>query len=295
MNSSISDFRSYLKDVKKSSNNTLEAYTRDINQFVHYCENNNISAFKDINNKFIRTYLDYLTFNGKSESTKTRTIATLRCFFKFLQSSGVISENPTDTMKNPRATKKMPDILDSKEIMQLLSQPDSSDYKGMRDKAMLELLYATGIRVSELIELKVTDINLQIGILHIHKAKRERIIPIYPAAVKHISEYITNARPVLTQSTDEDLLFTNMYGQAMSRQGFWKIIKYYSEKVGIKKEITPHTLRHSFAAHLLENGAQLSDIKEMLGHADISSTQIYAQMLKNKYVQSYSKFHPLAK
>ena len=295
MRSFADDFRAFLKDTKKSSKNTLDAYTRDINQFISYCEDKDVSDFKAINNKFINSYIEFLTFSGKSDSTKTRTIATLRCFFKYLHSQGIISVNPTDTMKNPRAAKKMPDILDAKEITQLLAQPNSSDYKGMRDKAMLELLYATGIRVSELIELKVSDINLQIGILHIKSAKRERIIPIYPAAVKHISEYLSIARPALVQFDNNDLLFTNMYGQAMSRQGFWKIIKYYSEKVGIKKDITPHTLRHSFAAHLLENGAQLTDIKEMLGHADISSTQIYAQMLKNKYVQSYSKFHPLAK
>ena len=189
----------------------------------------------------------------------------------------------------------MPGILDSKQIMLLLSQPDGDNYKSIRDKAMLELLYATGIKVSELISLTVSDVNLQIGILHTHGGKNERIIPIYPTAAKHLGEYISSVRPALVQSEEEDRLFTNMNGQPMSRQGFWKIIKYYADKAGIKEEITPHTLRHSFAAHLLENGAQLKDIKEMLGHSDISSTQIYAQFIKNKYVQSYAKFHPLAK
>ena len=177
----------------------------------------------------------------------------------------------------------------------LLSQPDGMDYKSIRDKAMLELLYATGIKVSELIDLRITDVNLQIGILHLHNDKKERIIPIYPAAVKSIADYLVNVRPAIVLDDGEDRLFTNMTGQQMSRQGFWKIIKHYAEKAGIKKDITPHTLRHSFAAHLLENGAKLSDIKDMLGHTDISSTQIYSQLIKSKYTSAYAKFHPLAR
>ena len=197
-------------------------------------------------------------------------------------------------MKLKKAEKKLPGVLEAGEIVLLLSQPDTSEYKGIRDKAMLELLYATGIKVSELIELNISDINTQVGILNTRSSKKERIIPIYPAAVKHINDYITMVRSAIVQD-DTETLFTNMNGQPMSRQGFWKIIKYYADKAGIDKDITPHTLRHSFAAHLLENGAQLKDIKEMLGHSDISSTQIYANLLKSKYISSYAKFHPLAK
>ena len=160
---------------------------------------------------------------------------------------------------------------------------------------MLELLYATGIKVSELIELTVNDINLQIGLLHLHNEKKERIVPMYPGAVKAVAAYMVNVRPIIVEDSSEDRLFTNMNGQPMTRQGFWKIIKHYSQKAGIKKDITPHTLRHSFAAHLIENGAQLKDIKEMLGHSDISSTQVYAQFIKNKYTAAYAKFHPFAK
>ena len=160
---------------------------------------------------------------------------------------------------------------------------------------MLELLYATGIKVSELIDLTLSNINLQIGILHLHTNKNERIVPMYTAAVKTVASYLANVRPAIVTDESEDRLFTNMNGQPMSRQGFWKIIKHYAEKAGIKKDITPHTLRHSFAAHLLENGAQLKDIKEMLGHSDISSTQVYAQFVKNKYTVAYAKYHPLAK
>lgn len=288
------DFKSYLKGVKRVSGNTLDAYIRDISQFLSYCSMNGTNNLSVIDKDYLLKYIDYLKFMGKSDSTKTRVIASIRCYFKFLQSVGAVENNPAETIKNPRNAKKLPTIIDSKEILQLLSQPNGNDYKSIRDRAILELLYATGIRVSEVIDLSVSDVNLEIGILMLH-GKSERVIPIYPAAVKHIGEYINTVRPAIVTSKNENHLFTNMSGHALSRQGCWKIIKYYAEQAGIKVDITPHTLRHSFAAHLLENGAQLKDIKEMLGHSDISSTQIYAQIVKSKYIQSYSKFHPLAK
>lgn len=290
----ISKFKAYLLNVKKSSSNTVESYLRDVNQYSDYLK----TSGKDILNAdyaVLRGYLDYLTMLGKSESTKTRIIASIRCFYKFLISAGESSENPADGIRLKKAEKKLPGILDSNEIVLLLSQPDGTDYKSRRDKAMLELLYATGIKVSELIDLTVTDVNLQIGLLHLHNEKKERIVPMYPGAVKAVANYLVNVRPVIVTDSAEDRLFTNMNGQPMSRQGFWKIIKHYAETAGIKKDITPHTLRHSFAAHLLENGAQLKDIKEMLGHSDISSTQVYAQFIKSKYTSAYAKFHPLAK
>lgn len=287
-------FKEYLLKVKKSSANTVESYLRDVNQYSAYCA----ASGKSINstdNAFLRGYLDYLTAMGKSEATKTRILASLRCYYKYLTQNGISNADPVEGIKLQHGEKKLPGILDSNEIVLLLSQPDGNDYKSVRDKAMLELLYATGIKVSELIELTVSDINLQIGILHLHNGKKERIVPMYPAAVKTVAAYLVNVRPAIVTDKAEDRLFTNMSGQPMSRQGFWKIIKHYSEKAGIKKDITPHTLRHSFAAHLLENGAQLKDIKEMLGHSDISSTQVYAQFMKNKYTVAYAKYHPLAK
>ena len=290
----IAAYKTYLLNVKKSSSNTVESYICDVNQYSEYCTSFGKSAEKMTSEDF-HGYLDYLTALGKSEATKTRILASLRCFYKFMLSEGFCEANPTDAVKIKRTEKKLPGILDSNEIMLLLSQPDGTDYKSRRDKAMLELLYATGIKVSELIELTVSNINLQIGILHLHNEKKERIVPMYPAAVKAISNYLVNVRPVIVTDEAEDRLFTNMNGQPMSRQGFWKIIKHYAEKAGIKKDITPHTLRHSFAAHLLENGAQLKDIKEMLGHSDISSTQVYAQFVKSKYTMAYAKYHPLAK
>ena len=295
MKTYFDEYKDYLKEVKKCSDNTFDAYIRDAEQFTKYCAECGISSLKDIKEDDITAYLNYLVSNGKSPSTKTRIIASVRCYFKFLAAKRIVTVNCTASIKNPRNEQKMPDILTSNEVITLLSQPSDNDYKSMRDRAMLELLYATGIKVSELIELKVSDINTQIGILHIKSTNHERIVPIYQTAVKHLNDYLTLARPALVTDDGEDRLFTNYNGKPMSRQGFWKIIKFYSKKAGIKKEITPQTLRHSFAAHLLENGAQLSDIKDMLGHLDISSTQIYAQLVKSKYIQSYSKFHPLAK
>lgn len=288
-------FTAYLYNEKKASENTVESYIRDITQFDSYCASKNITDLTKVDNKSLAVYFEYLTGKGKSEATKSRIIASLRCFYRFLLSRGFCISNPLDGVKSKKAERKLPDILDANEIMLLLSQPNGSDYKSIRDKAMLELLYATGIKVSELIDLSVNDVNLQIGIIHLHNDKKERIIPIYPAAVKSISDYLLNVRPAIVLEANEDRLFTNMTGQHMSRQGFWKIVKHYASEAGITKDITPHTLRHSFAAHLLENGAKLTDIKEMLGHADLSSTQIYAQIIKNKYTSAYTKFHPLAR
>jgi integrase/recombinase XerD len=291
----IDIFKSYLLNEKKASSNTVESYLRDINQFSAYCAASKINDTAELNSESLQKYLEYLTVIGKSDATKSRIVASLRCYYRVLISKSIVTDNPVNSIKVKKAERKLPGVLDSNEIVLLLSQPDSSDYKGIRDKAMLELLYATGIKVSELIDLKVSDVNLQIGIIHLHNDKKERIIPIYPAAVKSIADYLVNVRPAIVLEETVDRLFTNMTGTNMSRQGFWKIIKHYAETAGIKKDITPHTLRHSFAAHLLENGAKLSDIKEMLGHTDISSTQIYAQLMKSKYTSAYAKFHPLAR
>ena len=295
MKSFVDEFKAFLKETKKCSDNTFDAYVRDVEHFLRYCTEKGIGSLNEVKSDDITDYLGLIKSNGKSAATKTRITASIRCYFGFLKAKSFVKTNCAQSIKNPRNERVMPEILTSNEVLSLLSQPDSSDYKGMRDKAMLELLYATGIKVSELIELEVTDVNLQIGILHVRSKQHERIVPIYPAAVKHIGEYIGIARPALINDSEEKKLFTNYNGKPMSRQGFWKIIKYYSKKAGINKDITPQTIRHSFAAHLLENGAQLGDIRDMLGHNDISSTQVYAQIVKSKYVQSYAKFHPLAK
>ena len=272
------DFENYLKTEKNSSKNTMQSYLRDISQFSAYCITFSINDLSSVNNAFVQRYFDYIKSTGKSEATITRAVASLRCYYK-----------------QKAAPKKLPEVLTNKEVLLLLEQPSGDDHKSCRDKAMLELLYATGIKVSELIDLRISDINLQIGILHMHSPKGERIIPIYPEAVKVITKYLNEIRPIIAVNLKEDRLFTNMTGGSLSRQGFWKIIKHYADLAKIEKDITPHTLRHSFAAHLLENGAQLKDIKEMLGHSDISSTQVYAQLMKQKYAQAYKRFHPMAR
>lgn len=291
----ILSFENYLTNEKRSSENTRDSYLRDVGQFSNYCRINGIDNLCAVDSVVIERYFEYLSVMGKSQSTVTRVAASLRCYFVFLVKNSYCSENPVSKIKVRTTEKKLPEILSGKEVLNLLSQPSGTDYKSIRDKAMLELLYATGIKVSELVEVKVSDINLQIGILSLHGVKNERIIPIYPAAVKTLQTYIFNVRPAIINDMAEERLFTNMSGEALSRQGFWKIVKFYAEKAKINKDITPHTLRHSFAAHLLENGADLKDIRDMLGHADISTTQVYAQLMKNKYASDYKKFHPLAR
>lgn len=289
------DFNLYLSNEKKSSKNTIESYTRDLNKFFTYCDINKIKKIDSVNSDVIKKYEQFMSFNGQSESSIMRTLASLRCYFNYLLREKYISETPMTNLEKHKTVKKLPQILSNKEVLQLLNQPDGKDFKSCRDKAMLELLYATGIKVTELIELKISDINLQVGILNLQNDKKtDRIIPIYPQAVKALKNYITQVRAVMVVNDYEERLFTNMNGQPLTRQGFWKIIKQYAAAAKINKDITPHTLRHSFAAHLLENGAPLTDIQEMLGHADISSTQIYAQLMKNKYAAAYKKYHPLA-
>ncbi len=289
------DFKIFLQQTKKCSLNTFQSYMRDLVQFIEFCKDCTIKDISRVNKDLIVRYIEFLTSNGKSQATVMRVLATLRCYFGFLMRSGIIRTNPMCGIKSGSQQKKMPEILTDKEIIHLLSQPSGNDFKSCRDKAILELLYATGIKVTELVDLKVSDLNLTIGILHLHDNRHERIIPIYPEAVKVLSHYINNVRPSVVYDIKEESLFTNMSGQPMSRQGLWKIVKGYASQANISKEITPLTFRHSFAAHLLENGAQLNDIQKMLGHCDISTTNIYAQIVKNKYAIAYKKYHPLAR
>jgi len=290
----ITQYESYLQDVKQVSKNTLSSYIRDLRQFEQYWVHKAGTTFCKVVNHDLEEYIKWLRRNGKSAATVSRCIASLRSFYQFLVEQGNTDANPASNLVPDKAVKKLPQILTSKEVELLLEQPVCVDPKGYRDKAMLETLYATGIRVSELISLDEGDINLSIGIVHSKNWSKERMIPLYPAAVTALEQYITRVRPHMLSSQDESALFVNMGGERMSRQGFWKIIKYYQEKAKINKEITPHTLRHSFAAHLLENGADLRSIQEMLGHADISSTQVYAQLVKKQLKDIYHKAHPRA-
>ena len=288
----IEQFKSYLTTEKKSSANTVSSYVRDLTQFNRYLQNEG-TALDQVDTGVIEGYDSWLTGKGKSAATVTRSLASLKCFYGWMVSNGRMESNPALQAKSVKVERKLPQVLTSQEVELLLSQPQCVDQKGYRDHAMLELLYATGIRVSELISLDVEHVNLAAGFIRCYSKNKERIIPLYPGAVRAISDYVRNVRPQLAVE-GEHALFVNMNGERMSRQGFWKIIKGYQEKAGIKTDITPHTLRHSFAAHLLANGADLRSIQEMLGHSDISSTQIYTQLVNQKLKDVYNKAHPKA-
>ena len=289
----LKGYEAYLTTEKRASQNTLSSYLRDVTQFLHYLEEVD-TAPEEADAGTIEAYVKHLTGRGKSVATVTRSVASLKSFYTYLMQVQAVESNPARQVTTERVERKLPQILTSREVGLFLDQPQCTDLKGYRDHAMLELLYATGIRVSELIGLNLNDLNLAAGFVHCDGRKRERTIPLYPAAVKALSEYVTNIRPQMVELAEETALFVNMSGERMSRQGFWKIVKHYQEKAGIQKEITPHTLRHSFAAHLLENGADLRSIQEMLGHADISSTQIYTQLVNQKLKDVYTKAHPRA-
>ena len=289
----ISQFEDYLKHEKKASANTCSSYLRDMHQFETYIEEQGLTLTQVIQSD-IEQYSRHLLAHGKSAATVTRSIASLKSFYTYMVTCGFMSENPAKGCATVKTERKLPQILTGKEVDLFLEQPECVDFKGYRDRAMLELLYATGIRVSELINLNVDDLNLDGGFLRCSSKGKERFIPLYPTAVRALTDYVEEVRPQLLEHSDEPALFVNMSGERMSRQGFWKLIKHYQEKAGIQKDITPHTLRHSFAAHLLENGADLHSIQEMLGHADISSTQIYTQLVNQKLKSVYNKAHPRA-
>ena len=290
----IEIFERYLTEDKKASANTLSSYMRDIRKYCEYLDTHTDATIVSANEEDVGEYIDYLRASGKSVATVSRNIASLKCLYTHLCIKQIIPVNPALKLVPDKSTQKLPQILTSTEVETLLDQPQCIDAKGYRDKAMLELLYATGIRVTELIDLNIDDVNLTAGVIHCQSRSKERFIPMYPAAVKAVSEYITLVRPQMIATPDEPSLFVNVSGERMSRQGIWKIIKFYQKKAGIEKDITPHTLRHSFAAHLLENGADIHAIQEMLGHADISSTQVYSHLIKKQLKDVYNKAHPRA-
>lgn len=287
-------FESFLKNEKKASANTLSSYMRDIRQFADYQESSGGSPITDATDEELSNYIEHLRQAGKSIATVSRNIASLKNLYSYLTLNRMIERNPSTKLVPEKSTQKLPQILSSKEVDLLLAQPECIDAKGYRDRAMLELLYATGIRVTELIDLNISDVNLKEGVIRCHSREKERFIPMYPKAVKALSEYLELVRPQMIAMPDEEALFVNVGGERMSRQGFWKLIKHYQKKAKIDKEITPHTLRHSFAAHLLENGADIHAIQEMLGHADISSTQVYSQLVKKQLKDVYNMAHPRA-
>lgn len=290
----IDEFLNKLSVERGLSKNTVESYGRDVRQFSEYTDSIGLSPL-NMNKTNIIAYLMYLQKSGKATSSISRSLAALRSFYQYLYNNKKIDKDPTVNLESPKIEKKLPQVLTVKEVELLLSQPNRSDPKGNRDQCMLEVLYATGIRVSELVALNVEDVNLNMGFIKCNgKGMKDRVIPIGNIAMKALSEYIYKYRVMLLRDQNEKALFVNFHGRRMTRQGFWKIIKQYTKLAKIDKEITPHTLRHCFAVHLIENGADLKSVQEMLGHSDISTTQIYTQMTRNRIKEVYKKAHPRA-
>lgn len=294
MNTYVKEYTSFMTDIRHKSLNTVESYKRDVTQYISYLDGTGVTDISSTTKNTVLSYLLYLQKEGRASSTVSRTLASLRSYYLFMMQNGVVKSNPTSNLEAPHVEKKIPKILSGEEVELLLEQPKNCDNKGIRDKAMLELLYATGIRVSELINLDVSDVNVPMSFVRCKGGKKERIIPMGHQAKDALENYINNVRKYMVKDENETALFVNCSGARLSRQGFWKLIKYYQHIAGIETDITPHTLRHSFAAHLLENGADLHSIQEMMGHADISSTQVYSRMMNSKIKDVYAKAHPRA-
>ena len=292
MGNHIDAFILYLHNMKNTSENTEMSYRRDLYKVQVFMENRGLSDVKDISGEDMGAYVESMKEQNFAAATISRNIASLKAFYSYLMKEGIVEKDVTEDLKAPKIEKKIPEILTMDEVIKLLNQPKGDSPKEIRDKAMLELLYATGIRVSELISLKLSDVNLKMSYILCRDSNKERIIPFGREAKSALIKYLDRIREEMIGNNDSDMLFCNCSGQTMSRQGFWKLIKYYAKKADIKSEITPHTLRHSFAAHLVENGADLRSVQEMLGHSDISTTQIYANMNHNHIREVYAKAHP---
>ena len=286
-------FFEFLENDKKLSDNTLQSYKRDIKQFKEYL-NQKGKDYSNITKEDMKEYIEHLQSIGKKASTISRCIASIRSFYQYELKNKKVEQDPTDQIQSPKIEKRVPSVLTSKEVALLLEQPKDVDLKGIRDKAMLEFAYATGMRVTEIISLNLEDVNIEEGYVTCKNGSKQRNIPLGTMSLKALKEYIENARGILIKDESEKSLFVNINGKTLTRQGFWKIRKYYKEQAHITKDITPHVLRHSFATHLLQNGADLKAIQTMLGHSDISSTQVYMQFQDEGLKNIYKKAHPRA-
>ena len=293
MEKQIKLFLEFLQNEKKLSDNTLQSYKRDIIQYQNYIEENQINYTK-VSKEDIKTYLNYLKKVGKKSSTISRNLASIRSFYQFLIRNRKIKNDPTEDVQSPKVEKRIPSVLTAQEVELLLEQPKDVDLKGTRDKAMLEFAYATGMRVTEIINLNIENVNIEEGYVICRTGAKQRNIPLGSLSLSALKEYIEDARPILIKNEREKALFVNVNGKRLTRQGFWKIVKYYKEQAHIDKDITPGVLRHSFATPLLQNGADLKAIQTMLGHSDISSTQVYMQFQDSGLKDIYQKAHPRA-
>ena len=286
-------FFDFLENEKQASNNTLQSYRRDIKQYENYLEQKQ-KTYSEVTPKEMKEYIEHLSEIGKKPSTISRNIASIRSFYQYEVKNKALGEDPTEGIQSPKVEKRVPSILTSNEVSLLLEQPKANDLKGIRDKAMLEFAYATGMRVTEIISLNVKDVNLDEGYVVCQTGSKKRTIPLGNISLNALKDYMNSARNVLIKKDDTEALFVNINGTRLTRQGFWKIIKYYKEQAHISKDITPHVLRHSFATHLLQNGADLKSIQAMLGHSDILSTQVYMQFQDDSLKDIYRKAHPRA-
>ena len=292
MEKEINAFITYLHNVKGTSANTEMSYKRDLEKVQHFMELRGIREASEVSGQDLSDYVKYLEDNKFAAATVSRNIASLKAFYHFMVQEGMVEKDLSESLKAPKIEKKIPEIMSPDEVVRLLEQPSGNSPKEIRDKAMLELLYATGIRVTELITLKISDVNMPMSFILCRDRNKERIIPFGAEAKNALTRYLDGTRDEMLENKSSDVLFANCSGQPMSRQGFWKLIKFYAKKADIKADITPHTLRHSFAAHLVENGADLRSVQEMLGHSDISTTQIYANLNHNHIREVYAKAHP---
>ena len=285
-------FIDYLKETKNASASTVSSYQRDLKKLETYLTEHGISDVEHVTSTNLNSYVLYLEKQGLSTATVSRNVASMKAFFHYVYYKRRIDSDPTETIKAPHIEKRVPGILSMEETVLLLEQPSGTSPKELRDRAMLELLYATGMRVSELISLKMTDLNLILNYVVCSDGEKERVIPFGDNARQALERYLKSGRAQLLKDIDSGYLFVNCSGNVMSRQGFWKLIKQYAAKAGIVADITPHTLRHSFAAHLVQNGADLKAVQEMLGHSDISTTQVYLNMSADRVRRVYREAHP---
>lgn len=291
----LEDYVHFLKVERQLSVNTIGSYKRDLNDYLRFMDKAEVKSLDDIDRALILRHMSALKEQGKSHRTIARHISSIRSFHQFLLREKVTTQDPTVHLEMPKIEQKLPRVLSVQEVDRLISMPEGDKPLGQRDIALLELLYGTGMRVSELIGLDVEDIHLSMGFIRVFgKGGKERIIPLGSGAMKACEHYITSVRPELAKLKKTDALFLNMRGGRLTRQGCWKLIKEYASKAGIHQELTPHILRHSFATHLIENGADLRAVQEMLGHSDISTTQIYTHVSKNRLKDVYMQFHPRA-
>lgn len=288
----IENFITYLHNVKKTSENTTVSYRRDLKKWAEYMKSLGRTSIEEVKEEDLKSFVSYLEVKNFKAATISRNIASIKAFYHYLMKEKMVSKDISNAIHAPKVEKKLPGILSIEEAARLVEQPHADNPKELRDRAMLELMYATGIRVSELVNLKMSDLHMQTGVLKCKDGSKERIIPFGNKAKKALTRYLEQGRGALLMDYDAPELFVNCSGQSMSRQGFWKLIKAYAKRAGIEEDITPHTLRHSFAAHLVENGADLRSVQEMMGHSDISTTQVYATLTGNHIREVYAKTHP---